>query len=126
MEAIDSKTGGDSAEARWRVLVDAQRASGMTVKAFCAARGIAASSLFAWRRRLAEPTSSSTPAFVEVSPPSVLPAQPSLESSSIELELRAGGRRVLILRRGFDPALLREALAALEAEATITRGEATR
>ena len=105
----------------------------MTVKAFCAARGIAASSLFAWRRRLAESIASSTPAFVEVSPPlpppSALPALPALPlpaSSSIEVELRAGGRRVLILRRGCDPALLREALAALEAEATITRGEATR
>jgi transposase-like protein len=113
------KTGAGAAEARWRAVVDAQRASGMTVKAFCAARGIAASSLFAWRRRLASVISPSTtePTFVEVSPPSVLPAQPSLESSSIELELRGNGRRVLILRRDFDPALLREVLAALEGEA---------
>jgi hypothetical protein len=98
----------------------------MTVKAFCAARGIAASSLFAWRRRLASVISPSTtePTFVEVSTPACSSPHPS--SASIELELRAGGRRVLILRRGFDPALLRDALAALEAEATITRGKATR
>jgi transposase-like protein len=131
MGATNVKTGAGSAEARWRAVVDAQRASGMTVKAFCAARGIAASSLFAWRRRLASAISPSTtePTFVEVSTPACSSppcSSPHPSSASIELELRAGGRRVLILRRGFDPALLRDALAALEAEATITRGEATR
>jgi hypothetical protein len=124
MATSDLTTGAGSAEVPWRALLGEQRASGMTVKALCTAHGIAASTLFAWRRRLAEPTASSTPAFVEVSPPSVLPAQPS--SASIELERRAGGRRVLILRRGFDPALLREALAALGAEAMHAQDEAAR
>jgi hypothetical protein len=124
MEASGVTTCAGSAEVRWRALAAEQRASGMTVKAFCVARGIAASSLFAWRRRLAEPTPSSTPAFVEVSTPACSSPHPS--SGSIELEPRAGGRRVLILRRGFDPALLREALAALEGEATLTHNEAAR
>ena len=107
--------GMGSAERRWRTRVADQRASGLSVKAFCAARGIAASSLFAWRRRLALPASLVTPSFVEVSsPPSPLLRS---EPSSIELELRSDGRRVLILRRGFDPALLRDVLAAMEGEA---------
>jgi transposase-like protein len=126
MAAPDMTTRAVSTEARWRALVDAQRPSGMTVKAFCAARGIAASSLFAWRRRLG--SAISAPAidqtFVEVSTPACSSPHPS--SASIELELRAGGRRVLILRRGFDPALLREALAALEGEAMPAQDEVAR
>ncbi len=34
----------------------------------------------------------------------------------IELELREGGGRVVVLRRGFDAGLLREVLAALSGE----------
>jgi transposase-like protein len=125
MKASDAATGAGSAEVRWRALADEQRASGMSVKAFCAARGIAASSLFAWRRRLGSSSSAASAAttartFVEVSassnesPIDPIPASPPASSSSIELELRADGRRVLILRRDFDPALLREAIAVLE------------
>jgi hypothetical protein len=110
-----------SAEARWRAVVEEQRTSGLTVTAFCSTRGIAASSFFAWRRRLASPASSMpTPTFLEVSTNEPRPEP----SPSIELELRDNGRRVLILRRDFDPTLLRDVLAALEGEATPTHGEA--
>jgi transposase-like protein len=108
-----------SAEARWRAVVEEQRTSGLTVAAFCSTRGIAASSLYDWRRRLASPASS-MPTFLEVSTRGSRPEP----APSIELELRDNGRRVLILRRDFDPTLLRDVLAALEGEATPTHGEA--
>jgi hypothetical protein len=90
----------------------------MSVAAFCRDRGLAASSLFAWKRRLGGKGAG----FVEAKVVgSLLPGAGSglPESCSaaaggeIELELRSGGRWVLVLRRGFDAGLLREVLGAL-------------
>lgn len=108
------------AEAKWRSLDAEQRTSGLSVRAFCVARGVSAASLFAWRRRL-RPTNvkqAATPvSFVEVVPmppaSGLPPTTRRNEAASLELELRHG-RRVLLLRRGFDATLLRDVLTALE------------
>jgi len=100
------------AATRWRKLVDDQRASGLPVSTFCRERGIAQSSLFAWRRRLSR---AQTRKFVEVK------ATAGESTSSMadgghggSVELSLGGDRRLILRRGFDRELLRDLLDALE------------
>jgi transposase-like protein len=89
---------------KWRELIERQRSGGMPVAAFCARYGIAVSSLYAWRRRLA-----GTPAFVEVAE---APAG-TRSTGVIEVRLR-GGRRLLVRREGFDRELLVEMVAALE------------
>lgn len=110
-----------SAERRWRGIVLEQGASGMSVAAFCRERGLATSSLFAWKRRLGGKGVGFVEAKVVGSPlpgaDSGLPESCSAAAGGeIELELRDGGRRVLVLRRGFDTGLLREVLMALEGE----------
>ena len=109
-----------TAEAKWRAVDAEQRTSGLSVKAFCVARGASAASLFAWRRRLRPAGTNKalapTPvSVVEVRPTPVAGLAPTRqdEGPPVELELR-DGRRVLVLRRGFDTQLLLEVLAVLE------------
>jgi hypothetical protein len=112
-----------AAAARWRKLLEDQRASGLPVSAFCRERGIAASSLFAWRRRLCpprQPASGGGGGGGETFRPVKLiaharPGHGEMvgDDAAIELCLR-GGRR-LMLRTGFDRQLLAEVIAALEA-----------
>jgi len=93
-------------EQRWREIVERQRASGSTVATFCRDHHIAASSFFAWKRKLGGPRA----AFVEAAVVGTPPASPVW----IEVRLR-NGRRVRVGRRGFDRGLLAEVVAALEA-----------
>ena len=110
-----------SAEARWRLIVDEQRASGLSAAAFCEQRGLATSTFFAWKRRLGEAGALAPDVgsgFVEarVVASSPLEAAGREAGGVMEVELRDGGRPVLILRPGFDAGLLREVLAALSGE----------
>src|ERR1700677_3092153 len=94
----------------WRLIIDEQRASGLTVAAYCRDRGIKDSAFYAWKRRLRSPgksNRSSVPVFVEVKPPK------TSASEAIEICL-SGGRRLLV-RRGFDPNLLMDLVRTLEA-----------
>ena len=91
---------------KWRDLIDRQRASGLSVARFCRRNGVAASSFFAWKRKLASPPA--TPAFVEAA----VARAPSLPAGRIEVLLRCG-RRVRV-GMGFDRGLLAEVVAALE------------
>jgi hypothetical protein len=96
---------------KWRDLIRRQRASGLSVAAFCRQNGVAGSSFFAWKRKIGP--SPAAPAFVEATlagtPPEGRPA------GSVEVRLR-GGRRVRVCR-GFDRGLLAEVIAVLEAPA---------
>jgi len=96
------------ASQKWREIIERQQASGLSVGAFCHRDSIAESSFFAWKRRLdASPPAT---AFIEAK---VVQAPAPRPAGGIEVRLR-GGRRVRV-RRGFDPALLAEVVAALEA-----------
>ena len=69
--AVMNKSHRPSTE-EWRQIIDGQRASGLTVAAYCLERGITQGSFYTWKRRLrapARPTRSPKPAFVEVTPP---------------------------------------------------------
>lgn len=97
---------------KWRDLIERQRASGLSVAVFCRRDGVAASSFFAWKRRLG--STPATPAFVEATVAGTPPRPPTTRSAGrIEVRLR-GGRRVRV-GRGFDRELLAEVVAALEA-----------
>ncbi len=100
-----------SAWHKWRDLIERQRASGFSVAAFCRRDGVAASSFFAWKRKLG--STPATLAFVEATVAGTPPPLPPRSAGRIEVRLR-GGRRVRV-GRGFDRDLLAEVVAALEA-----------
>jgi transposase-like protein len=111
--------------AKWRGLVSEQVESGQSVAAFCRDRGLAASQLFAWKKRLREAgaladRSSSVgweaegAQFVAVEvAPAEDPAQSSVAGNRA-IEVRVRGGRSLMVEPGFDARHLRALLDVLE------------
>jgi hypothetical protein len=113
---------------RWRALIEEHRGSGLGVAAFCLQKSIPTSSFYGWRQKLcgtapsrvARSAGRRRAAFVPVrvtatganGPESASASPASCGAEPLELCL-PGGRR-LLLRSGFDPALLRQAVVALE------------
>jgi len=105
---------GAAAEAKWRGLISEQVESGKSVAAFCRERGVPASQMFSWKKRLRDRAALG---FVEVA---VKPAQELAKdrptgSSAIEVRLIRG--RSIVVEPGFDAHHLRELLLVLEGEA---------
>jgi hypothetical protein len=98
-------------EQQWRCWIGAWRASGLSVRAFCARRRLAIPSFYAWRRTLEQRALAQT-AFVPVQV--VADALPAA-GSALELVLADG--RTLRVAPGFDAATLRQLLAVLREEA---------
>jgi transposase-like protein len=98
-------TSESPARQQWRDVVERQRASGLSMAAFCRRESVRASLFYAWNRRLREEGASS--GFVEAK---LVGERRSL--SSIQIRLR-GGRRLLV-RRGFDRSLLAEIVSVVE------------
>src|SRR5581483_1284755 len=96
MSKTESATG-----LKWRRIVDAQRASGLSVAAFCRRYGLAAASLYAWRRRLGEAAGARV--FVEAK---VVDPSAAQDAGLIEVCLK-GGRRLRV-GGGFDARVLLE------------------
>ena len=95
-------------EQQWRRRISQWRASGLSVRAFCARHGLASASFYAWRRVL-ERRAAEQPAFVPVQVVAdTMPAQ----TSALEVVL-ADGRTVRVAP-GFDAATLRRLLAVLD------------
>jgi hypothetical protein len=84
------------------------RASGLSVRAFCARRGLATPSFYAWRRGL-EQRDAERPAFVPVR---VVPD--GLAACAGTLEVVLAGDRIVRVTPGFDAGTLRQLLAVLE------------
>jgi hypothetical protein len=102
-------------QARWRVLVSEQAASGKSVAAFCVEHGLRVWQFYEWKKRLRQPAAAAFVA-VEVSR-AAAPSQPSPyteQMSGIELRHRRGWS--LIVEPGFDAGHLRRLLSVLELE----------
>ena len=101
-----------AARKHWQPIVARQEGSGLSVAEFCRRHGMAAASLYAWKRRLRD--GAPAPGFVAVRAAieSPAPDQDREQAPAIELHL-PGGRR-LVLPSGFDPQGLRQVLAVLE------------
>jgi hypothetical protein len=97
-------------EQPWRQWIEKWRASGLSVRTFCARHGLAQPSFHAWRRALqrrdAEP-----PALVPVA---VVGADVPARGGGVEVVLRGG--RLVRVGPGFDAPTLRQVVAALEEE----------
>jgi hypothetical protein len=108
----------------WRALFRRQRASGLTVKAFCQRAGVALSTFSFWRRRLGDrPRVGERPhrvCFAEVTVSGEAGGVHGAgidgvaESSGIELHLADGCR--IAVQRGFDRQTLADVLAVLQAQ----------
>ena len=97
-------------EQQWRRRICEWRASGLSVRAFCARRGVATPSFYAWRRML-EQRDAERPAFVPVRVvPDALPA------CARTLEVVLAGGRIVRVAPGFDAATLRQVVAVLEGQ----------
>ena len=112
---------------KWRGVIEQQQVSGLSVAAFCRSNGVAASSFFAWKRRLA-PSAVNVSATLPAYAPATTPTDASTNSfpgfveatlspirsgaAAIQVRLR-GGRRLLV-GRGFDRDLLAEVVAFFE------------
>jgi hypothetical protein len=122
-----------SAAEKWRGIVDEQTSSGQTVAEYCRRRGIAASSLFAWKHRLTRAAEGAAPTFVEAKVRSedcvgderggeAFPSQAAEGAASAGggpspaacIEIHLPGQRRIMVRRGFDPEALRQVVAVLE------------
>lgn len=117
---------------RWRMLLDEQRASGLPISVFCRQRGIAQSTLFAWRRKLGgvggvgAATFQAVTVMSETAATSSSPSPATSRSSrrraddddacgASAIELRLAGDRRLLVHRGFDRRLLVDLIQTLEA-----------
>lgn len=91
---------------QWRQTIREWLRSGLSVRVFCARRGVAQPSFYAWRRELAKRDAEEA-AFVPVH---VLGG--AWPAAALEVVLACG--RTLRVAAGFDPATLRQLLAVLE------------
>ena len=114
---------------RWLELIEEQRASELSVKAFCERHGLASSTFFNWNRRLkaegalttvsrpseATGLKASPPAEGSTEPPAFVELTASTEADSAErpIELVLPGGVVVRVRRGFDALTLRQIVDAL-------------
>ena len=99
-------------ERQWRRRISEWRASGLSVRAFCARHGLASASFYAWRgvpeRRAAE--------HPESVPVQVVADATPTQASALEVVLL--GDRTVRIAPGFDAATLRRLLTVLEGDGT--------
>jgi hypothetical protein len=125
MSGMKKSVRSETAWAKWRGLVAAQEASGLSVHGFCDEHGIPASSMFAWRRKLRDAVfgaAARRPGFVEVVRERAVTGGERVDrggrphrggrGSTLAIELDCGRR--IVLERGFDRHLLLEVIEALE------------
>jgi len=99
---------------KWHQIIQAQRASGLTIAGYCRRHGIAAAALYVWKQRLAR--AAPVPAFVQVQTTAASnpAAGEDAAGPAAVIEVCLGGGRRLRVGRGFDHALLAEVIGVLE------------
>jgi hypothetical protein len=95
-------------ERQWQRLIGEWRASGLSVRAFCARRGLATPTFYAWRRTL-ERRAAEKAAFAPVQ---VVTDTTPATASALEVVLVDG--RTVRVAPGFDTATLQRLLAVLQ------------
>jgi len=101
-----------TAQERWRRLIDESQRSGLSVRAFCARKGIGEGSFYFWRRsldKLKAHVTGSRPEFVRVK----IHESP-LPTADSPIEIQVSDNRVIRVRPGCDRQLLADVLAVLE------------
>jgi hypothetical protein len=102
-----------ASRAEWQRRVTQWKKSGLTAEVFAAQQGLHPGTLRWWSSALRRPAAQSTKiGFARLV---AADAVPSAAAEPATLDLVLGSGRIVRVRRGFDPALLRELLAAVEA-----------
>ena len=101
---------GARKERFWRGVMRQWRGSGLSVRAFCAERGLSEPSFYGWRRTLAERDA----AVVRFVPVQLAPEPTTDDASAGAVELVLGAGRRLRVGPGFDGPTLTRLLALLE------------
>lgn len=111
----------NSVAARWARIVRQQRASGLTVAAYCRRHDLAEATFYHWRRKVSAGgvvagSRSQDPGamFVEAKVEACRDEEAEASSGTCGLELVLSGGQVVRVQRGFDAQLLREVVLALE------------
>lgn len=100
----------ETTEAKWRRLIAAQLKSGMTVREFATAEGIAAATLYWWRSKLRRDDRDDT----KLVPVEVVERRADMGSAALGgFELQVDGAMTLRVPTGFDEVELRRLLRAL-------------
>ena len=97
-------------ERQWQLWIDQWRASGLSVRDFCARHRLPTPTFYAWRRRLRRRAAEPAPFL----PVQVVADPPPPQASTLEVVLAHGP--VVRVPPGFDPATLRQLLAVLREE----------
>jgi hypothetical protein len=97
-------------ERQWHRWIDQWRASGLSVRAFCARHGLTTASFYNWRRVLERRAAEQ----VLFAPVQVVADAFPTQTSALEVVLSDG--RVVRVTPGFDAATLRQLLAVLEGQ----------
>ena len=100
----------DERAAKWRRRFDEQRASGLSVVAWCREQGVEKNTFYGWRKRLSVSPAVSAPQFIAVAMDCPVES-PTPVSASLTLRI---GRVAVEVASGFDPALLADVLNILE------------
>jgi hypothetical protein len=107
--------------AQWRALIGAYETSGLSVRAFCAQRGVAQSTFYHWRRRLREDAAglgAGPMPGVQLVPVRVLAERPAPGGGGASgIAVVAGGGVRIEVACGFDGTTLTRVLATLAARA---------
>jgi transposase len=102
-----------ASRAQWERRVAQWKRSGLTAKVFAAQQGFNVHTFRGWSSSLQRPTARAVePGFVRLVAVGSTSVQPA-ESATIDVVLTSG--RIVRVRAGFDAALLRDVVAALEA-----------
>ena len=109
MARAKSLRGTGSRRERWQRVLTLQRASGLSIKAFCVREGVSYQSFFLWKRRFRDEVADSKVTFAPVH---VVTEEPGpAECGHLEIELPAGPR--IHVRGRVDRQALAEVLAVL-------------
>jgi transposase len=101
-----------ASRAQWKQRVAQWKKSGLTAKVFSAQQGLNPGTLLWWSSALRRPVARAAGiGFARLVPTDKAPARPA-EPATLDVVLSSG--RVVRVRQGFDPALLRDLVAALE------------
>lgn len=118
------RRGRDSAKERfWLGLLEEWRRSGLTGRDFCAAKAVSEASFYSWKREIARRDQEAVEGrgrtaragAAAAALPAFLPVTMAPTAAPASLEVVLAGGRLLRVRGGFDSAVLRQLLAALEA-----------
>jgi len=102
-------------ENQWLAMLEQQKHSGLTVKAWCNENGISENSFYYRQNKLRKRIGSALPTFVELKPPAIKPEVPDLENLNRVASIHVGDVTVSLSNQASGD-LIRKIMEALHVE----------